>query len=229
MNIKKPISIFLLAFVVVSIAFLVYKEFAQRDLKTEVQISDTGLSHQEISLLNEDALVKDSILTQQEINPILLKPKPAVANKDSAAKKIVSKSGRAEPSQSTSKEGTIPSFQQPPAIKSKVIAYYFHGTHRCFTCLIIEKYSRQAIGEYFAKELQNGRLEFKPLNVEEPENRHYIRDYRLYTKSLVIALFKDDEQKEYKNLEGVWFFVRDKEKFYQYVKNEVERFLQKAG
>ena len=110
--------------------------------------------------------------------------------------------------------------------KSKVIAYYFHGTFRCTTCRTIEKYSKEAIEHYFASELKNGTLEFKPLNVEEAENRHYIQDYQLYTRSLVLARYKDDKQMEWKNLSEVWSYVRDKEKFYQYVKNETERFLQ---
>jgi len=111
------------------------------------------------------------------------------------------------------------------AMRSKVIAYYFHGTYRCSTCQTIEQYSRDAIEQYFSKELDNKTLEFKPLNVEEPENRHYTQDYGLFTKSLVIALYKDEKQVKWKNLEDVWKYVGDKDKFYQYVKDEVENFL----
>ena len=111
------------------------------------------------------------------------------------------------------------------ATRSQVIAYYFHGTYRCSTCQTIEQYSREAIEQYFSKELDNKTLEFKPLNVDEPENKHYIQDYELFTKSLVIVLYKDDKQVKWKNLEDVWKYVGDKEKFYTYVKEEVENFL----
>jgi hypothetical protein len=111
---------------------------------------------------------------------------------------------------------------------AKVIAYYFHGTFRCTTCRTIEKYSKEAIETYFASELKNGTLDFKPINVDEPENRHYIQDYQLYTRSLVLALYKDDKQLKWKNLSEVWSYVSDKEKFYQYVKDESERFLQET-
>jgi len=113
-------------------------------------------------------------------------------------------------------------------IKSRIVAYYFHGTYRCYTCLTIERYSREAIKKYFSKELQDGRLEFRPLNVEEPENRHYIQDYQLFTRSLVITLVKDNKQKEWKNLTEVWTYVRNREKFYQYVRDEVEKFLKET-
>lgn len=112
---------------------------------------------------------------------------------------------------------------------SKVVAYYFHGTFRCSTCRTIEQYSHDAIQTYFAKELGNGRLEFRPVNVEEPGNKHFIRDYRLVTRSLVLSLVSDGKETKWKNLPDVWKLVRDKDKFFQYVKDEVEIFLKETG
>jgi hypothetical protein len=111
---------------------------------------------------------------------------------------------------------------------SKVIAYYFHGTSRCTTCRTIEKYSKEAIEHYFANELKNGTLEFKPLNVEDAENRHYIQDYQLFSRALVISLVKQDKEVTWENLTDVWKLVRDKDKFFQYVKDEVEKFLKET-
>jgi hypothetical protein len=108
---------------------------------------------------------------------------------------------------------------------SKVIAYYFHGTYRCTTCQTIEKYSKEAIEYYFAKELKDGTLVFKPLNVEEAANRHYIQDYQLFSKALVISLVKQDKEITWKNLTDVWKHVKDKDRFFQYVKDEVEKLL----
>ena len=114
------------------------------------------------------------------------------------------------------------------SLNAKVIAYYFHGTFRCTTCRTIEKYSKEAIEHYFANELKNGTLEFKSLNVEEAENRHYIQDYQLFSRALVISLVKEDKEVTWKNLTDVWTHVRDKEKFFQYVKDEVEKFLKET-
>jgi hypothetical protein len=111
---------------------------------------------------------------------------------------------------------------------SKIIAYYFHGTFRCSTCQTIEKYSKEAIEHYFANELKNGKLEFKPLNVEEPENKHFIQDYQLVTRSLVLSLMLDGKETKWKNLADVWKLVSDKDKFFEYVKNEVEKFLKET-
>ncbi len=111
---------------------------------------------------------------------------------------------------------------------SKLIAYYFHGTFRCTTCRTIEQYSHDAIQTYFAKELGDRRLEFRPVNVEEPGNKHFIQDYQLVTRSLVLSLVSDGKETKWKNLPDVWKLVRDKDKFFQYVKDEVEKFLKET-
>jgi hypothetical protein len=111
---------------------------------------------------------------------------------------------------------------------SKVIAYYFHGTFRCTTCQNIEKYSKEAIEHYFPNELKNGKLEFKSLNVEEAENRHYIQDYQLFSRALVISLVKQDKEATWKNLTDVWKHVRDRDRFFQYVKDEVDKLLKET-
>ena len=99
---------------------------------------------------------------------------------------------------------------------------------RCSTCQTIEEYSKDAIEQYFAKELKSRTLEFKPINVEEAENRHYVQDYQLFSKSLVLSLVKQDKEVTWKNLADVWKLVRDKDKFFQYVKEEVEKFLKET-
>jgi hypothetical protein len=110
----------------------------------------------------------------------------------------------------------------------KVIAYYFHGTFRCATCRTIEQYSHDAIQTYFAEELGNEKLKFRPLNIEEPENKHFIHDYQLVTRSLVLSLVTDGKETKWKNLTDVWKLVGDKDNFFQYVKDEVEKFLKET-
>ncbi len=111
---------------------------------------------------------------------------------------------------------------------SVVTAYYFHGSYRCYTCKKIEQYSREAIEKYYASELKDKKLEFRPVNVDEKGNRHFIQDYQLYTRSLVIVLYQKDRQIRWKNLPDVWTYVRDREKFYQYVKAELDAMLREA-
>ena len=124
--------------------------------------------------------------------------------------------------------------ESPPQIAltsqdAKVVVYYFHGNVRCTTCKKIEKYSREAVEHYFPNELKNGKLVFRTMNVEEAANHHYIQDYQLFSKSLVVSLEKQGKEVTWKNLTDVWKLVGDKDKFFQYVQDEVEKFLKQAS
>ncbi len=109
--------------------------------------------------------------------------------------------------------------------QNQVIAYYFHGNFRCSNCLRIEQYSREAMEKYYGNELKSGELVFKVINVEEKGNEHYINDYQLYTKSLVLSLVKDGKEINFENLAKVWEYLGNKDKFYEYVKSNVDSYL----
>jgi hypothetical protein len=106
-----------------------------------------------------------------------------------------------------------------------VMAYYFHGNFRCYNCFTIEQYSKEAIEKYFPEQLKNGRLSFSVINTDMPENEHFIKDYQLYTRSLIIAEFKNGKQVRWANLAKVWDYIKDRDAFYNYVKTEIEKAL----
>jgi hypothetical protein len=106
-----------------------------------------------------------------------------------------------------------------------LVATYFHNTFRCPTCKHIEEYSARAIENNFPEEMKNGRLVWRVINVDEPENQHYNKDYQLFTKSLIISEIKDGKETRWKNLEKVWTYVRDEEKFEQYITSEINAWL----
>jgi hypothetical protein len=108
---------------------------------------------------------------------------------------------------------------------TKVIAYYFHVTVRCQTCRAIEAYSKEAIERGFAGDLKSGAIEWRLVNVQLPENRHYIQDYRLFTRSLVLVKVRNGKQVEWRNLDKVWELVGDKAQFEKYVQTNVKAYL----
>ena len=112
-----------------------------------------------------------------------------------------------------------------PSEREKVIVYYFHGTYRCPSCTKIEKWSYEAIKDSFPKALEEDRLLWKPVNVDKPENRHFVKEYSLFTKSLIITEVKGEKQTKWKNLDKVWRLLRDQEKFSAYVTQEVKNYM----
>ncbi|MCX5694802.1 MAG: nitrophenyl compound nitroreductase subunit ArsF family protein [Candidatus Omnitrophica bacterium] len=110
----------------------------------------------------------------------------------------------------------------------QVIAYYFHGIARCSTCYKLEQYSREVIEGNFKNELSSGKLVFKVVNVEEKGNEHYVKDYQLYTKALILSLIKNGQENKWMNMDKIWEYVRDKKRFMNYVNSEVADFLGQA-
>lgn len=114
----------------------------------------------------------------------------------------------------------------PPAASRAVAVYYFHTTARCATCRKIEALSEEAIRTGFAKELKEGKVRWSVVNTDEPDNRHFLQDYQLYTKSLVVVETAGGRQLRWKNLAKVWQLVRDDAAFRQYVQDEVRGYLE---
>lgn len=107
----------------------------------------------------------------------------------------------------------------------QVIAYYFHGTRRCVTCQTIEAYTEESLRSEFSGELESGKLVWRPVNVDTPDNEHFVQDYKLSTRSVVLVEMLGGKQKQWKNLPRVWELVRDKSVFIAYIQEETRRLL----
>ncbi len=127
----------------------------------------------------------------------------------------------------TGKQATDNRSGGPPAPEGqrKIVAYYFRATARCAPCVTIENYAREAVVNGFPNELKNGLLLWQVVNVEEPGNEHFIRDYRLFSQSVVLVELRDGKQTKWKNLDQVWLLLGDKSAFARYIEQEVRLFL----
>jgi hypothetical protein len=108
----------------------------------------------------------------------------------------------------------------------KVVATYFHGDVRCATCRKIEAYSREAVAEGFGAELASGAVEFRSVNVDTPENRHYITDYNLVTRSVVVSEEVEGAIGRWAKLDNVWTLVGDRSACVGYVQDAVREYLE---
>src|ERR1019366_7746957 len=92
-----------------------------------------------------------------------------------------------------------------------------HVTARCTTCRTIERYSREDIERKFGGDIARDRLQYKLVNVQLPENWHFVKDYLLFTKSLVLVRFEKGREAEHKVLNETWELVGDKSAMQGYV------------
>ncbi len=113
----------------------------------------------------------------------------------------------------------------PAAATRQVVAYYFYTTYRCASCRAIEAWSREAIEGAFAEQIRDGRLVWKPVNTDLEGNEHFVKDFKLYTKSLVLVDVVRGKRREWRNLEKVWQLLQDKPGFVRYVQDETRSFL----
>ncbi len=117
----------------------------------------------------------------------------------------------------------------PAGLEDGVIVYYFHTTRRCYSCRLLEALTKEAIEREFSDALRQHRLEYRPINIDLEKNQHFVDDYRLYTKSVVLVQFMGGEPARHKNLQKVWTLLRDKPAFLQYVREEVRAYLRSVG
>ncbi|MBI4061257.1 MAG: hypothetical protein HY403_07485 [Elusimicrobia bacterium] len=64
-------------------------------------------------------------------------------------------------------------------------------------------------------------MTFTAINVEEPENEHFVQDYGLSSKTLVIQKQRGGKKLEWRNLGRIWELVGDREAFSAYVRGEI--------
>jgi hypothetical protein len=106
--------------------------------------------------------------------------------------------------------------------ENKLVVYYFHGDIRCASCLTIERLTGEALREFFARELGDGRIEWRVVNVDVSGNEHYIKDYQLFTKSVVLSKQNQTKELRWKNLDKVWELLDKEQQFKSYIRSEID-------
>ena len=113
-------------------------------------------------------------------------------------------------------------------IDNTVVAYYFYGNKRCSTCRKLEAYSQEAITGGFSSELESGEIQWRPVNTDETANAHFVTDFELVTKSLVLVEYRNGEVVRWENLKLIWQLVREKDGFITYVREGTKEFLEES-
>lgn len=109
----------------------------------------------------------------------------------------------------------------------KVEVFLFHGTQRCATCIAIGKLAGETINEYFQPELREGRIEFKEINIDLPENQALAEKFQASGSALFINSIikgKDHIEQDAK----VWRLTQDEAQFKSYLKNKLDNLLGKT-
>ena len=115
--------------------------------------------------------------------------------------------------------------EYPDDAATRVIAYYFHNTVRCVSCLEIEKAAREAIEEKFGPELETGAVGWRVVNMELDENERFVAEYDLTVPSLVYSRIEGGRQVNWQKLDKVWDLLDDPGALWEYVQDELSKSL----
>jgi hypothetical protein len=112
-----------------------------------------------------------------------------------------------------------------PAGSDQVIVYYMHQTFRCVTCNQIEAMTGELIRTDFAKELQDGRIEWKKVNFQE--NEDLAKRYNVASSTVVVVRLRNGKEIGHQSLDEIWTLSNDREEFIKYVSGALRKALTK--
>tara|TARA_R110002050_G_scaffold48192_3_gene111964 strand:- start:14289 stop:14777 length:489 start_codon:yes stop_codon:yes gene_type:complete len=115
-----------------------------------------------------------------------------------------------------------------PVLKNGVNVYYFHGNQRCTTCIRMEKFTRETVMNSFFKEVSNGEVQLNIVNVDLTDNQHYVDDYQLAFRTVVVSTTKDGVETQWRRLDKLWELANDEMAYQEYVAEEIEAMLSRV-
>lgn len=105
------------------------------------------------------------------------------------------------------------------------VVYYFHTSVRCYSCNLLEKYTREAVAGNFAQPYKGWQVEFRSVNLDEAPNGHFARLYGLESKAVVVQKFDGEKALNWGLLGGVWQLLGDQREFAAYIAAETRKVL----
>lgn len=108
----------------------------------------------------------------------------------------------------------------------KVEVFLFHRTQRCATCIAIGKLSGQTVEERFSEEIKNGKIVFREVNIDEPQNKELAEKFQAGGSSLFINAIREGSDNIEEDLE-VWRLTGDEAVFKNYLARKINGLIGK--
>ncbi|MFC2033088.1 nitrophenyl compound nitroreductase subunit ArsF family protein [Chloroflexota bacterium] len=105
-----------------------------------------------------------------------------------------------------------------PNVKLEIA--YFYRIPRCNTCEYAESTIKFTLDQYYAKELQEGKILFKAIDINDKENEAIVEHYDAYTSSMFIKTISNGKEK-IDNIIEIWFYVGKDAEFIQVVDQQI--------
>ena len=106
----------------------------------------------------------------------------------------------------------------------KVQVFLFHATQRCSSCIAIGRLAGETVAEYFQPETHEGKIEFREINIDLPENRELAQKFQASGSSLFINAIYNGQDNISEDV-TVWGLTQNEAKFKSYLKDKINNFL----
>lgn len=100
-------------------------------------------------------------------------------------------------------------------------------TYRCHSCHYIENMTEETLLKVFGNEMKDSTIIFQALNIDQPENKHYTKDYKLEFKAVVLEKMKDDSVVQWNRLDSLWNCIDKDSEFSMIIERGVKEYLAK--
>jgi hypothetical protein len=109
--------------------------------------------------------------------------------------------------------------------EAQLVVYFVISGQRCSNCVKIQEFTADAVASSFSDQVKSGRMAWEVIDADLPGNAHFMTDYQLFTKSVVLVERKNGKQVRYKNLPRIWELLNDKAGFQAYIVGEARAML----
>jgi len=106
----------------------------------------------------------------------------------------------------------------------KIQVFLFHATQRCVTCITIGKYAKETVEQKFPDELKSGKIDFREINIDLPENKELATKFKATGSSLFINSIIDGKDNIETDVE-VWRLVSNEQGFISYLSEKIKGFF----
>ena len=98
-----------------------------------------------------------------------------------------------------------------------VVVYYFHGTKRCGTCNKMERLTAEVVNDRFGERRRDGSVAFRAVNLETDATRHFITDFELASKAVVMVERGGGKDLAWRRLDAIWEKIADDAAYSDYI------------
>lgn len=128
---------------------------------------------------------------------------------------------------SAQKQQTVPTqvvTTSLPSDAEKIEVLHFHATQQCISCINIGKFTKAVIDEKFTQEVKDGKIVFKEVNIDLPENFKIAQDYKVSGSALYLNAVKDGKDNHEEDT-TVWRLVTNETQLKSYFEAKIKKLL----